>query len=114
MYIVDKYVLFIYYSNKYNYYFLFELFEFNYIEENPINPKISYPFYCKDNDFDLDKSLNDIIKINDSIVAFIYTSSLNNNNDDDRRNLNSNDNILYILIIKKIKMILVLIDMRSF
>ena len=94
----DKYVVLIYYPYSD---FLFELFDFNYIVniegKNQINSIISYfeyDYYC----FDIDKSLSELIKIDNTKIAFIYTSFKDN-----EYNEYTEYNILCIFIIKIIE-----------
>ena len=104
--LMDEYVIFIHYPYiKYDKYeMLFEVCDFNLskIEKNyQIIPKETYNdnIVREINDFDIDKSINDIIKINNNKIAFIYTSSTNNNYGT-RRNLETEYNLLCILIFR--------------
>ena len=94
-------MLFIYNPCFYGYNFLFELYNFNYINNIQRKNVISFSksdYVLQGNYFDIDQSLNDIIKINDTTIAFIFTSYFTGS----MRRINSETdyNSLCIIIIK--------------
>ena len=72
----DPYILFVYYHR---YSFFFDLFDMNYIKfknrENKLKLEENWYFfeYEYDIDFDIDRSPNDLIKISDYQVVFMYS-----------------------------------------
>ena len=70
-----EFVIFLYYIENY-YYFSFDLFEINFYDYrdsiNKIKPKKSGTLERPSNDFDINDSNNDFIKINNEKVVFIY------------------------------------------
>ena len=101
IYLGKKYAIFVYIIDG-NYNIFFELIEMNYligikrIETNKFERAELY-------DFDIYKTLNDFVKIDEKRVAFVYTTSFNTNNEDAppnrRRNLENNIRLLVILLI---------------
>jgi len=77
--VLDKqFVIFLYFIIDDNSYFVFDLFEINFLDyknkKNIISPEISGNLKRNNIDFDIEESLNDFIKINDNKVVFLYIS----------------------------------------
>ena len=75
LYINNGLVAFIHYKEYNEYFFYVQLFEISYTGSGGISGYI-YDLFEINNNFDIDKSLNDFVKINNKRLAFIYTSSI--------------------------------------
>ena len=110
LYIEDEYIFFAYsyyieYSYSPGYQFKFELFNFNNIEtENQISPKFSSD-YGTCYDYDIDRSLIDMIKYDNTKIAFIFTAFSNLINNSDNKEYGDNILCIYLIKIKNIEYI---------
>ena len=76
LYINNGLVAFIYYKEYNEYFFYVQLFEISYTDSGDYSVNNFYMPFEINNNFDIDKSLNDFVKINNKRLAFIYTSSI--------------------------------------
>ena len=80
IYLKNQYVIFVYHFNNY---IRFELYKINYQIETKIISPIDVTIRYVDNYFDIYTSLNDLVKIDEKRIAFIYTNAIVDNNDYD-------------------------------
>ena len=76
LYINNGLVAFIHYKEYNEYFFYVQLFEISYTDSGDYSVNNFYMPFEINNNFDIDKSLNDFVKINNNRLAFIYTSSI--------------------------------------
>jgi len=75
LYINNGLVAFIHYIEN-DGFFVVQLFEISYTDSGDYSVNNFYMPFEINNNFDIDKSLNDFVKINNNRMAFIYTSSI--------------------------------------